>query len=512
MIAVYLPLVVYGFIGLDILTHGYLLPSVERLCEWLEISTSVTDLVFLKLASDGAGIVAMVAWAVWNSGLAVVDFSVDAALFGLLVNVGLAGLSSPVPIQLACRPLVRNAFFAALIVGTVAAVVYAPVPHAYVGTWWEGLVLLALFGTFVVFVVFGDEPFFAACRRFWPPQPPLGTAAVGRSLVRVTVNGEGPAGQDWGRNDRDGSPLEQPTGVPPSFPPSLSVLGPTVGSAVATDGDTLPAQSLPSPPLRAATGDGSVAVVDGEQEEPMRQEEAQAVASLGQRAQAADARPSRQAGHIGPSTPKALAEASNEAGAGGDLARASRSDSTLVRTRSRRLGSARCTAADAAAGVSGAAVTTADEERGGGDAANRSDDSAEPPPRCLTSLRLDWLVTVAGRLWSGVCFPWELLFRCTVVPCVDDRHSRWWPLTLVQAVLWVVAIVVSEMFVQTLLFNCAHPLVELQWTLLAIGTCPVRVSVGPRSTVDSRVWLLLAPRADRCSPALPIRVLTSTIA
>lgn len=506
MIAVYLPLVVYGFVGLDILTNGYLLPSVERLCEWLGNGTATTDLVFLKLGSQLAMIVSMFTWTVWEGGLNVVDFALDAAIFGLLVNVGLAGLFSPVPFQLACPPLVRNVFFAALIVGTAAAVVYAPFPDAGVGSWWEGLVLLVLFGTFVAFVVFANEPFLAACARFWPPPPPLAAAAAGGSLVQVTVDGDGPAGQDWGGNDGDGSPLEQPADLPPSFPPSLSGLGPTVGPAVAkavrfSDGelwragssvrDILRAQSLPLPPLRVASEGGSVAVVDGEQEEPIRQEESQAVASLGQRAQAADTRPSRQAGHNGRSTLKVSVEASNEAGAGGALTRASHSDSTLVRTRSRRLRSARSTAADAAAGVSGAAVTTADKERGGGSAANCSDDSAESPPRCLSPLRLDWLVMVAGRLWSVVCLPWELLFRYTVVPYADNHDHRWWPLTLMQSVGWVVAIVLSEVLVQTLVFQCAEPLGELQWKLLAIGTCPVSVLVGPRSEVDSRVWPLL---------------------
>lgn len=472
MIAVYLPVVVYSFIGLDILTDGYLLPAVERLCEWIGSGTAVTDLIFLKVASQSAMIVAMVAWAVWDGDLAVVDFTVDGAIFGLLVNVGLAGLSSPVPIQLACPPLVRNALFAALIVGTAAAAVYAPFPDAGVGSWWEGLVLLSLFGTFVAFVVFANEPFLAVCARFWPPSPPLAAAAASGSLVRVTVDGDGRAGQDWGRTDSDGSPLEQTTDVPPSFPSSLSGFVPTVAPAMAVRfsdgelgragspaGDTLRAQSLPLPALRATSRGGSVAFVDGEQEEPIGQDEAQAVASLGQRAQAADAGSSPQAGHHGRSTPKASAAASNEAGAGSDLTHASRSDSSLVRTRSRRLRSARSTAVDAAADVSGAAVTTMD----------RSDDSTKPPPRCLTALSLDSLVTVAGRLWGVVCLPWELLFRCTVIPCADDRNRHLWPLTLIQSILWVVAIIVPEMFVEALVFACAHPLGDLQWKLLAIG-------------------------------------------
>lgn len=508
MIAVYLPIVIYGFVGLDIVTDGYLLPAVERLCEWLKVGPAVRDLFFLKMASESAMILAMVASAAVDGGLAVVDFVLDAAIFGLLVNVGFAGISSPVPIQLARPPLVRNAFFAALQVGAAAAVVYTPFPATGVGSWWESLVLLALFGTFEGFVVFGNEPFLAACARFWPPPPSLAAATTGVSLVRVMVDGDGPAGQQLTRNEDGGRPLEQPTDVPPVCLPSISGSGPTVGQAATkavgfSDGElgrarcsaghTLRAQSLPLPLLGAAHGGGSVADVDSTLEEPICQEAGQSVTSLGQWAQAVDAHPSRQSGHGGGSSPKATAQAIKEPGIGGDLERVSRSDTTLVRTRSRRLRSVRSTTtADTAAGVSGAAVTTVDEERGGGDAVDGSGNSAEPPSRCLTLLRFEWLVAVAGRLWSAVCLPWELTFRYTVLQCADDRNRRRWPLTLGLSLTWVVAIVLSESLLQNLAFNCAHPLGELQSKLLAIGTCTVRVSVGPRSEIGSLVWLLVA--------------------
>lgn len=487
MLVLYIPLIFYFFVGVGIVVNGYLLPAVERLCQSLGVRPTVTSLIFLKLASQTDGMVLVFLWAVKYSWLEVVVFALESAIFELLVAVGLAGLFSPDPFQLAWPPFVRNTCFAALTVGTTAAVVYVPLPYVGDGHWWEGLVLLGLFGTFVLFVVFVNEPYLAVWARHWTPRPLLAPKEVDRSLPSVSVDVEVLNGQDGGDHDGDGRHLEQPKHVPPLCPPNLTGSGSATGreessKAVTFGGelghtgnparDTVRTLSLPLPAPRAATVGGSLAVEEIEQEQPCSRE-GQAVQRLGQRAQTADVHASCRSDNNQWASLRETKEASQALGAEDDLQQPGLTEGILVRTLSRRLRSARSsTSSSGVAGASGAAAAVTDEEQGGGDVANRSDGSTTPSTRCLTLHPLEWPVTVAGWPWFVVSLPWELLFRYTVVPCSDDRDRRWWPLTLGASLLWVFGIMYAEVVVQDLFSRvCAHPLRGLQPTLVAIGTC-----------------------------------------
>jgi len=141
--------VVYLFIGIAIVCDEFFVGSLEAICEALGLSDDVAGATFMA-AGSSAPELASSAMSLINSGTdnAIgVGTIVGSAVFNILVIIGTTVIFAGQTLELDWKPLARDCtFYAAAICGIVGTF------HDGRVDWWEGLIYVLLYGSYIAFM------------------------------------------------------------------------------------------------------------------------------------------------------------------------------------------------------------------------------------------------------------------------------------------------------------------------------------------------------------------------
>lgn len=462
-LALYIPGVLFTFVGLALVTDEYFVPSLERICDALQLTDDVAGATFSAAGSSAPELFTSLLAVFVTEDEVGVGTIVGSAVFNVLVIIGLSALLSGKTLQLDWRPLVRDsAFYTVFVIFLLVQVLWLTTGEA---AWWEGLIMLSLYSLYIAFMAFGNTRYMRAMERFLDKtkQEELaeerrlkGCAAAadgdGNGAAVAAASGAAtPAAAEDSVDAEAGGGVPPPPPSPPASPGVPDRVGggggPNVLSRRSTYGSTPRALSKASGELRPHFSNRS-----------------------------------------GGSVPRpASAASAGDAGGAGEL-RHALSSRTLRAQQRATAAAAKVTAAEAAtaAAAAAAAVAGAVEAGGGppaagaaadgdsigaGDSGGEERSDADAGGVARTFLGVARPTTKSGMVIFPLAFPWLLLFRYTIIDCTREEYARYWAVTFGVSVAWIAGI--SYLMVEAArFFGCivGIPAAVLGVTVLAAGT------------------------------------------
>jgi len=167
-LAVYVPALAYGYVGLAILTENYLLPAIAQCADALGISSEVVSSLMEAAASSVSEVAPTIVSAVFTRDDVSTESFQASAMIKMLVVVGSTAIATPIADVVNWRPLVGDGFFFTIMVAALILVSYALTPQW--AHWFEGLLVLLLYAVYGVFVFVAATPLSKFLHRTWPPR------------------------------------------------------------------------------------------------------------------------------------------------------------------------------------------------------------------------------------------------------------------------------------------------------------------------------------------------------
>ncbi|KAK1864027.1 hypothetical protein I4F81_006578 [Pyropia yezoensis] len=165
-LALYIPGVLFTFVGLALVTDEYFVPSLERICDALQLTDDVAGATFSAAGSSAPELFTSLLAVFVTEDEVGVGTIVGSAVFNVLVIIGLSALLSGRTLQLDWRPLVRDsAFYTVFVIFLLVQVLWLTTGEA---AWWEGLIMLSLYSLYIAFMAFGNTRYMRAMERFLP--------------------------------------------------------------------------------------------------------------------------------------------------------------------------------------------------------------------------------------------------------------------------------------------------------------------------------------------------------
>lgn len=165
-LALYIPGVLFTFLGLAIVTDEYFVPALERICDTLRLSDDVAGATFAAAGSSAPELFTSLLAVFVTKDEVGVGTIVGSAVFNVLVIIGVSALLAGATLQLDWRPLVRDsAFYCLFIIVLLVQVLWVTNGEA---NWWEGLIMLGLYAVYIAFMAVANKPYMRAMERFLP--------------------------------------------------------------------------------------------------------------------------------------------------------------------------------------------------------------------------------------------------------------------------------------------------------------------------------------------------------
>ena len=199
--------ILYLFLGVAVTCDDFFAPSLERVCERLDLSEDVAGATFMAAGSSAPELftstMSLVSRNATNElGVATI---VGSAVFNILVIVAASVACADKPLALDPRPVKRDCAFYAAAIATVMGVMADGVVH-----WYEGLASVAMYGGYVYYLVRQNRA------RVEPDAARTSASVSGGGSPRASVSGASVSG--------GGFPEKQPLDrrlsddAPPSTP------------------------------------------------------------------------------------------------------------------------------------------------------------------------------------------------------------------------------------------------------------------------------------------------------
>lgn len=151
------PGIVLMFVGLAVVTDDYFVASLERICERLKLSEDVAGATFMAAGSSAPELfTSLLAVFVTNDDVGIGTI-VGSAVFNILVIIGLSAALAGSVMKLDWRPLVRDSSF--YILSIILLLLFVLGPSKGNITWWEGLLLMLTYASYILFMKFGNQPY-----------------------------------------------------------------------------------------------------------------------------------------------------------------------------------------------------------------------------------------------------------------------------------------------------------------------------------------------------------------
>lgn len=163
-LALLIPAVLFMFIGLAIVTDDYFVPALEAICKQLHLSEDVAGATFMAAGSSAPELFTSLLAVFWTKDDVGIGTIVGSAVFNILVIIGLSAVLAREVLDLDFRPLMRDSSFYIVSVALLLIFVLGFTPGK--AHWWEGLLLVAAYLGYILFMKFGNKPYFRWAARW----------------------------------------------------------------------------------------------------------------------------------------------------------------------------------------------------------------------------------------------------------------------------------------------------------------------------------------------------------
>lgn len=162
-LAFLIPGIVFCFVGLAIVTDDYFVSALELICERLNLSEDVAGATFMAAGSSAPEFfISMIS--VFDTADEVgIGTIVGSAVFNLLVIIGLSAALAGAILKLDWRPLMRDSSFYILSICLLLLFTIGSSKGRI--DWWEGLLLVLTYISYVLFMAYLNKPYMAWAAR-----------------------------------------------------------------------------------------------------------------------------------------------------------------------------------------------------------------------------------------------------------------------------------------------------------------------------------------------------------
>ncbi|CAL9687411.1 unnamed protein product [Knipowitschia caucasica] len=136
---------VYMFYALALVCDDYFVPSLEKICERLDLSEDVAGATFMAAGSSAPELFTSVIGVFITKGDVGVGTIVGSAVFNILVIIGVCGIFAVQTIHLSCWPLLRDSTYYTLSISALIAFIYDEKV-----VWWEALTLVLMYVVYIL--------------------------------------------------------------------------------------------------------------------------------------------------------------------------------------------------------------------------------------------------------------------------------------------------------------------------------------------------------------------------
>ncbi|KAM4619902.1 sodium/potassium/calcium exchanger 3 [Polymixia lowei] len=143
---------IYMFYALAIVCDDYFVPSLEKISENLQLSEDVAGATFMAAGSSAPELFTSLIGVFITKGDVGVGTIVGSAVFNILVIIGLSGIFAGQTVVLTWWSLFRDSSYYILSVLALILVIY----DAKV-VWWESLLLMSMYGVYIVIMKFNSQ-------------------------------------------------------------------------------------------------------------------------------------------------------------------------------------------------------------------------------------------------------------------------------------------------------------------------------------------------------------------
>lgn len=157
---------IYMFYALAIVCDDYFVPSLEKISENLQLSEDVAGATFMAAGSSAPELFTSLIGVFITKGDVGVGTIVGSAVFNILVIIGLSGIFAGQTVVLTWWSLFRDSSYYILSVLTLIMVIY----DATV-VWWESLLLMTMYGIYIIIMKFNTQIFVFVTRRLRSIRP-----------------------------------------------------------------------------------------------------------------------------------------------------------------------------------------------------------------------------------------------------------------------------------------------------------------------------------------------------
>ncbi|XP_029487530.1 sodium/potassium/calcium exchanger 4-like [Oncorhynchus nerka] len=142
----------YMFLALAIICDDYFVPSLEKICEKLDLSEDVAGATFMAAGSSAPELFASVIGVFITHGDVGVGTIVGSAVFNILCIIGVCGIFAGQVVVLGWWSVFRDSFYYVLSILALIAFIYDGKV-----VWWESLVLVVMYCGYILIMKFNQS-------------------------------------------------------------------------------------------------------------------------------------------------------------------------------------------------------------------------------------------------------------------------------------------------------------------------------------------------------------------
>ncbi|KAM6941103.1 sodium/potassium/calcium exchanger 3-like [Lycodopsis pacificus] len=151
-VALHVLCTIYMFCALALVCDDYFVPSLDKLCERLQLSEDVAGATFMAAGSSAPELFTSIIGVFITKGDVGVGTIVGSAVFNILCIIGVCGFFAGQAVKLSHWALLRDSTFYTFSITALIVFIYD-------GTvcWWESLVLILMYAVYILIMKFNDR-------------------------------------------------------------------------------------------------------------------------------------------------------------------------------------------------------------------------------------------------------------------------------------------------------------------------------------------------------------------
>lgn len=151
-VALHVLCAIYMFCALALVCDDYFVPSLEKLCERLNLSEDVAGATFMAAGSSAPELFTSVIGVFITKGDVGVGTIVGSAVFNILCIIGVCGFFAGQAVKLSHWALLRDSIYYTFAITALIAFIYDEKV-----CWWESLVLLLMYAVYILIMKFNGR-------------------------------------------------------------------------------------------------------------------------------------------------------------------------------------------------------------------------------------------------------------------------------------------------------------------------------------------------------------------